>query len=59
MILGRMDEVDRTIKNAESAANELNKRGLRSKHAEILIEDAVKECNIIIAPDGILREPDI
>jgi putative methanogen marker protein 4 len=46
--LGRQDQVDRSL-----AEGELVARLSGAKHYEILIEDAVRECGLIIAPDGI------
>jgi len=46
--LGRHPVVDRTMADAELVAKLGN-----AVHCEILIEDAVKTCGIIIAPDGI------
>ena len=46
--IGRHPVVDRTIRDAEAIAERTG-----SDHMEILIEDAVKEHGIIIAPDGI------
>ena len=46
--IGRHPVVDRTIKDAEIVAEKTG-----SDHMEILIEDAVVEHSIIIAPDGI------
>jgi len=46
--IGRHAAVDRTMADAELVAKLGN-----AVHCEILIEDAVKTCGIIIAPDGI------
>lgn len=46
--IGRLRQVDTSMADAELVA-----RLSGAKHFEILIEDAVKECGIIIAPDGI------
>ncbi|MDO5844711.1 MAG: phosphotransacetylase, partial [Methanocorpusculum sp.] len=45
---GRHEIVDKTIRDAEEVA-----RITGAVHGEILIEDAVKDCGVIIAPDGI------
>lgn len=50
---GRCKEVDRTIYDALELVDILKKEGYDAYHAEILIEDAVKDADIIIAPDGI------
>ena len=46
--IGRHDLVDRSLADAELVARLGN-----AQHYEILIEDAVKTCGLIIAPDGI------
>ncbi|MCZ0862151.1 methanogenesis marker protein Mmp4/MtxX [Methanocorpusculum vombati] len=46
--IGRHPIVDKTIADAEEIAKLTG-----AVHREILIEDAVKDCGIIIAPDGI------
>ncbi|WP_048150364.1 methanogenesis marker protein Mmp4/MtxX [Methanolacinia paynteri] len=46
--IGRHPVVDKTIEDAEAVAAETS-----SDHMEILIEDAVRDHGIIIAPDGI------
>lgn len=46
--IGRHAAVDKTIYDAEEAA-----RLSGAEHGEILIEDAVKDAGVIIAPDGI------
>ncbi|MCZ0859988.1 methanogenesis marker protein Mmp4/MtxX [Methanocorpusculum sp. MG] len=46
--IGRHPVVDKTIADAEEIAQRTG-----AVHKEILIEDAVKDCGLIIAPDGI------
>lgn len=46
--IGRHPIVDKTIADAEEVA-----RITEAIHGEILIEDAVRDCGVIIAPDGI------
>jgi len=46
--IGRHPIVDRSIQDAIQVAEKTG-----ATHGEILIEDAVKECGVIIAPDGI------
>ncbi|HZD43985.1 MAG TPA: methanogenesis marker protein Mmp4/MtxX [Methanomicrobiales archaeon] len=46
--IGRSDAVDRSLADAELVA-----RLSGAEHREILIEDAIGECGLIIAPDGI------
>ncbi len=50
--LGRDERVDKTLTEGEYLTNILKDK-IDCKHYEILIEDAVKEANIIIAPDGV------
>lgn len=50
---GRSIAVDRTIDDAETVVKYLRQVGIEAKDVEILIENAVDECDIIIAPDGI------
>ncbi|HMK47625.1 MAG TPA: methanogenesis marker protein Mmp4/MtxX [Methanocella sp.] len=50
---GRSSRVDRSMDDAEEVARILTEKGLKAKHSQILIEDAVKEHNYIISPDGI------
>ena len=51
--LGRNIRVDRTLADGEFIVNRLNEMGIKAKHYTILIEDAIKESNFILAPDGI------
>ena len=51
--IGRHAIVDRTLADAELVTKRLCDTGINAKHYSILIEDAVKEANFIIAPDGI------
>ena len=51
--LGRNDFVDKTIKDAVEVVSQLNKKGYEAYHAQILIESAVDDADLIIAPDGI------
>lgn len=50
---GRMAEVDRTIDDAAEVVSRLVREGIDARDVQILIEDAAKECDVIIAPDGI------
>ena len=50
---GRNDIVDRTIDDAAELVKRLNKEGYDAYNAEILIESAVDEADLLIAPDGI------
>jgi putative methanogen marker protein 4 len=51
--IGRNILVDRTLADGELVANRAMKLGMNAKHYTILIEDAIKESNFILAPDGI------
>lgn len=50
---GRSPRVDRSMDDAEETARRLNAAGIKAKHAEILIEDAIEAHNYVIGPDGI------
>jgi len=50
---GRNGVVDRTIDDAIELVAKLKKDGYDAYHAEILIESAVDEADLLIAPDGI------
>ena len=50
---GRSRRVDQSMDDAEEVARILSSNGIKAKHAQILIEDAVRGHNYIIAPDGI------
>ncbi len=51
--IGRHPTVDNTIKDALALVDRLNSEGYDAYHAEILIENAVEDADLIIAPDGI------
>ncbi|MDY6865206.1 MAG: methanogenesis marker protein Mmp4/MtxX [Halobacteriota archaeon] len=51
--LGRSEVVDRSLEEAEVVVRRVTDLGIDATHYQILIEDAIKESNIIIAPDGI------
>ena len=51
--LGRSKEVDRTIKDADILVKKLTSEGYNAYCSEILIENAVDDADLIIAPDGI------
>ncbi|MBR5999145.1 MAG: methanogen marker protein 4 [Candidatus Methanomethylophilaceae archaeon] len=51
--LGRLDVVDETIADAMEIVKRLNKKGYDAYDAQILLEDAVDEADLIIAPNGI------
>lgn len=51
--IGRDRRVDRTLADGEFISNQVAELGIKVKHHTILIEDAIKESNFIMAPDGI------
>ncbi len=51
--MGRNPAVDKTIEDAEELTRRLIDAGYDAYNAQILIEDAVDEADLIIAPDGI------
>ncbi len=50
---GRDERVDRTLVEAELVTEAVKKAGIQAQNYSILIEDAVKHANFILAPDGI------
>ena len=51
--VGRNDSVDETLNDAREVVMQLNRAGYDSYDAQILIEDAVEEADLIIPPNGI------
>jgi len=51
--LGRNRRVDRTMADADFVTNRVRELGITANHYTILIEDAIKEANFILAPDGV------
>jgi putative methanogen marker protein 4 len=51
--VGRNKRVDRTLADGEFVTRRAVELGINAKHYTILIEDAIKESNFIVAPDGI------
>lgn len=51
--VGRCKAVDRSIESARAIVKRLVADGYDAYHSQILIEDAVREADIIIAPEGI------
>lgn len=51
--IGRDRRVDRTLADGELVTRRAIELGINAKHYTILIEDAIKESNFILAPDGI------
>ena len=51
--LGRSRRVDRTLAEGEFLASHLSDKGYKARHYGIVIEEAVRDADIIIAPDGI------
>ena len=52
--IGRNILVDRTLADGELVGIQARKVGMNAKHYTILIEDAIKESNFIVAPDRVL-----
>lgn len=50
---GRNAIVDKTLDDAEEVVAKAKSLGINARNCEILIEEAVKDCNLIIGPDGI------
>ncbi len=51
--VGRCKAVDRSIESARHIAKTLKEEGYDAYHCQILIEDAVNNADILIAPEGI------
>ena len=51
---GRRKAVDLTLKSAEALTKQLQCVGIDAINYNILIEDAVKSSNILVAPDGVV-----
>jgi len=51
--LGRDPRVDLTLAEGDFIVNRAREMGIEAKHYAILIEDAIRETNFILAPDGI------
>ncbi|MBE6523823.1 MAG: methanogen marker protein 4 [Thermoplasmata archaeon] len=51
--VGRCKAVDRSIESARNIVKQLEGEGYDVYHCQILIEDAVKNADILIAPEGI------
>jgi len=50
---GRSALVDQSLADGEFTAGKLRELGIDAKHYGILIEDAIKDANFVVAPDGI------
>lgn len=49
----RGEEIRRSLDEGEQIAAEIRAEGGAASHYSILVEDAVKECDLILAPDGV------
>ena len=54
--IGRNETVDKTIHDAETLLEILIREKMPAKHYTILIEDAIKEANLLICPDSLSGE---
>lgn len=52
--MGRDLKVDETLHLGEELTKQALQRGIKAEHFGILLEDAFKESNIVIPPDGIM-----
>ena len=50
---GRSEIVDQSLADGEVVAKRLCELGIDAKHYGILIENAIRDANVIVAPDGI------
>ena len=51
--VGRSALVDQSLADGEFTCGKLRELGIDAKHYGILIEDAIKDANFVVAPDGI------
>lgn len=49
----RGQDIQTSIREGEEMAASLRAKGYEARHFTILVEEAVKECDLIMAPDGI------
>lgn len=49
----RGSEIERSIADGEMIASSLTDRGYDARHYAILVEDAVRDCDLVLAPDGV------
>lgn len=49
----RGHQIRKSLEEGETMAKTLREQGADAKHYGILLEDAVKECDFVIAPDGV------
>lgn len=49
----RGSQIRRSLVEGEMLAESLRKKGMDANHYAILLEDAVRECDLVIAPDGV------
>lgn len=49
----RGHEIESSIEDGEKMAEALVSRGQDARHFGILVEDAVRECELVVAPDGV------
>lgn len=49
----RGSEIERSIDDGDSIAEALADKGFEARHYGILIEEAVKDCDLVLAPDGV------
>ena len=50
---GRSQEIEMSLKDGEWLVNALRREGKKAEHYSILIEDAVAESDLVVAPDGV------
>lgn len=51
--VGRGEEIRNSVEDGELLAKKLKDKGYSAKHYSILMEDAVEECDLVVAPDGV------
>jgi putative methanogen marker protein 4 len=50
---GRSQEIELSLKDGEWLVDTLRRKGMKAEHYSILIEDAVAESDLVVAPDGV------
>jgi putative methanogen marker protein 4 len=46
-------EIESSLRDGEMIASSLAGKGFEARHYSILVEDAVRDCDLILAPDGV------
>ncbi|MBN1677772.1 MAG: methanogenesis marker protein Mmp4/MtxX [Candidatus Thermoplasmatota archaeon] len=49
----RGSEIERSIDDGDSIAAALAEKGFEARHCGILVEEAIKDCDFVLSPDGV------